>query len=105
MKKKLFCLLALCSVTSWVHADWSRVEHSSKELSLYVDSETRQDSGRGTIVLWHLVDFKANQDFSGSPYRSIKGQDEYDCEKGVRRDMFHLLHQASTGARNLVHAD
>ncbi|MEY4467084.1 MAG: hypothetical protein RIR21_877 [Pseudomonadota bacterium] len=104
MKKKLFCLLALCSVTGWVHADWSRVEHSSKELSLYVDSETRQDSGRGTIVLWHLVDFKSNQDLSGSPYRSIKGQDEYDCEKGVRRDMFHLWHQDSMGASTMVHA-
>ena len=104
MKKKFYLLLALCSVTSCVHADWYRVEHSSKELSLYVDSETRQDSGRGTIVLWHLVDFKANQDFSGSPYRSIKGQDEYDCEKGIRRDVFHLWHQDSMGASTMVHA-
>ena len=104
MKKKLYLLFALCSVTGLVHADWSRIEHSSKELSLYVDSETRLDSGRGTIVLWHLVDFKANQDLSGSPYRSIKGQDEYDCEKGMRRDMFHLWHQDSMGASNMVHA-
>ena len=104
MKKKFYLLFALCSVTGLVHADWSRIEHSSKELSLYVDSETRQDSGRGTTVLWHLVDFKANQDLSGSPYRSIKGQDEYDCEKGMRRDMFHLWHQDSMGASNMVHA-
>ena len=104
MKKKFYLLFALCSVTGLVHADWSRIEHSSKELSLYVDSETRLDSGRGTIVLWHLVDFKANQDLSGSPYRSIKGQDEYDCEKGMRRDMFHLWHQDSMGASNMVHA-
>ena len=104
MKKKLYLLLALCCVTGWVHADWSRIEHSSSELSLYVDSETRQDSGRGTIVLWHLVDFNANQDFSGAPYRSIKGQDEYDCEKGMRRDMFHLWHQDNMGASNMVHA-
>lgn len=104
MKKKFYLLFALCTVTGLVHADWSRIEHSSKELSLYVDSETRQDSGRGTIVLWHLVDFKSNQDLSGSPYRSIKGQDEYDCEKGVRRDMFHLWHQDSMGASTMVHA-
>ena len=104
MKKIFYLLFALCSVTGLVHADWSRIEHSSKELSLYVDSETRLDSGRGTIVLWHLVDFKANQDLSGSPYRSIKGQDEYDCEKGMRRDMFHLWHQDSMGASNMVHA-
>ena len=104
MKKNLYVLIVLCGFTGWAHADWSRVEHSAKELSLYIDSETRLDSGRGTIVLWHLVDFKVDQDFSGSPYRSIKGQDEYDCEKGVRRDMFHLWHQDSMGASNMVHA-
>jgi len=104
MKKKLYLLIALCSVASWAHADWSRVEHSAKELSLYIDSETRQDSGRGTILMWHLVDFKADQDLNGSPFRSIKGQDEFDCDKGVRRDMFYLWHQDGMGASNMVHA-
>ena len=36
MKKKLYLLIALCSVTGWVNADWTRVEHSGKELSLYM---------------------------------------------------------------------
>jgi hypothetical protein len=104
MKKKLYLLIALCSVTGWVYADWTRIEHSGKELSLYIDTETRQDSGRGTILMWHLVDFKADQDFNGSPFRSIKGQDEFDCDKGVRRDMFYLWHQDGMGASHMVHA-
>jgi hypothetical protein len=104
MKKKLYLLIALCFFTGWAHADWSRIEHSAKELILYVDTDTLQDSGRGTILVWHLVDFKADQDLNGSPFRSIKGQDEYDCEKGVRRDMFYLWYQDSMGASNMVHA-
>jgi len=104
MKKKLYLFISLCFFTGCAHADWSRIEHSAKELILYVDTETRQDSGRGTILMWHLVDFKADQDLNGSPFRSIKGQDEYDCEKGVRRDMFYLWHQDGMGASHMVHA-
>jgi hypothetical protein len=103
MKKKIYLLIILCSAAGWVHADWSRIDHNAKEVSLYVDSATRQDSGRGSVLLWHLVDFNADQDFSGKPFRSIKGQDEYDCEKGVRRDLFHLWHQDSMGASAMVH--
>jgi hypothetical protein len=104
MIKKLSLLVMLSGVVGWAHADWVRVEHSAKELHLYIDAETRQDSGHGSIVMWHLVDFNSDQDYNGKPFRSIKGQDEYDCGQGLRRDVFHLWHQDNMGASHMAHA-
>lgn len=104
MMKNLLLLVMLSSFVGMAHADWVRIDHTAKEINLYIDAETRQDSGRGSIVMWHLVDFNSDQDYSGKPFRSIKGQDEYDCEKGVRRDVFHLWHQDSMGASHMAHA-
>jgi hypothetical protein len=104
MKKHVSLLVMLFAMAGFARADWVRVDHSAKDLSVYIDAETRQDSGHGSIVMWHLVDFNANQDYGGKPFRSIKGQDEYDCEKGARRDVFHLWHEDSMGASNMVHA-
>lgn len=104
MKKHVLLLVMLFGLAGFAHADWVKVDHSAKDLSVYIDADTRQDSGRGSMVMWHLVDFTTNQDYGGKPFRSIKGQDEYDCEKGTRRDLFHLWHEDGMGASNMVHA-
>jgi hypothetical protein len=104
MMKNCLLLVLLSALVGFAHADWVRVDHASTDINLYVDMDTRQSSGHGSKVMWHLVDFSTVQNFSGKPFRSIKGQDEYDCDQGVRRDIFHLWHKDSMGSSQMVNA-
>ncbi|MEY3720345.1 MAG: hypothetical protein RL618_864 [Pseudomonadota bacterium] len=101
--KKISLMLAALVMSAAAHADWSRIEHPSKEYALYIDKETLQPSGVGTILLWHLLDYTIAQDYDGKPYLSMKGQIEYDCEKGIKRDQMHLRHKDGMGNSNMVH--
>ena len=103
MKKILLLLTLFCAATA-AHADWTRLEHADKTLTLYADMETRKDSGSGTILIWHLVDYQSSQDFEGKSFRSIKGQDEYNCAKGVSRELMHLWHKDTMGNSQMVQA-
>lgn len=103
MKKFLLLLSLFCAATA-AHADWTRLEHADKTLALYADTDTRKDSGNGTVLIWHLVDYQSAQDFEGKSFRSIKGQNEYDCTKGVSRELMHLWHRDSMGNSQLVQA-
>lgn len=91
MKKTLLTMLLAC-ISVAAHADWTRMTHGATDFVLYVDHETRQDTGGGTVKLWHLVDYAAEQDLNGRPFRSIKAHDEYDCSRGMRRDIMHVWH-------------
>ena len=102
--KKISLILATVALCSAAHAEWTRVEHPSRDYALYIDKETLQPSGTGTMVLWHLLDYTIAQDYDGTPYLSIKGQIEYDCEKGIKRNQMHLRHKDGMGNSNLVHA-
>jgi hypothetical protein len=104
MIKKILLLTALFSTLSSAHADWSKIEHSDKQATLYVDFETRADSGRGTIVMWHLVDYAAPQDLGGKPFRSAKGQYEYDCAKDLSRELMYFWHPDPMGNSQMVNA-
>ena len=95
--KKISLMLAALTMSAAAHAEWSRVENPSKEYALYIDKETLQPSGVGTILLWHLLDYTIAQDYDGTPYLSMKGQIEYDCEKGIKRDQMHLRHKDGMG--------
>mgnify|MGYP006304648947 CR=1 FL=1 len=95
--------LALSSLAGVAHAEWSRIDYASKELTLYIDKESHQPSGTGTMLLWHLMDYATPQDINGKAFISIKGQGEYNCEQGIRRDMMHLWHQESMGNSHMAH--
>ncbi len=86
------------------HADWVRVEHAGKELSLYLDPDTREDSGHGTTKMWHLLDYPVAQEIDGKAFSSMKGQDEYDCAKGLSRELLHLWHRDAMGNSQMVNA-
>lgn len=92
MKKMLLALL-LATVTVTAHAEWTRIEHPSKEFVLYVENDTLVKPDANSAKLWHLVDYAATQSLEGRPFRSIKARDEYDCDRGMRRDLMHLWHQ------------
>lgn len=103
MKMNSLWALALLALTSAAHADWTPVEYASNELKLYIDKDSHQPSGTGTMLLWHLMDYVKPQDLNGKAFSSIKGQGEYDCDKGLRRDMMHLWHQDAMGNSHMVH--
>lgn len=95
--KRLLISVVLASAAASAHADWARVEHASGEYALYVDRDTLKTSGVGMVQMWHLLDYASAQEIDGKPFRSLKGQDEYDCDKRMRRDVLHLWHQDGMG--------
>ncbi len=103
MKKTLLALAALLMAGA-AQADWTRVEHAARDYALYIDKETLRPSGTGTMLLWHLLDYTIAQDYDGKPYLSLKGEIEYDCDKGLKRNQMHLRHQDGMGSSHLVHA-
>ena len=104
MKKTLLPVLAALSLAGPAYAEWTRINHPSGDVTLYVEKESHKPTGRGSFVMWHLVDYATAQDYEGKPFRSIKGQNEYDCAKGLRRDMLHLWHQDAMGNSHMVQA-
>lgn len=101
-KVLLAALLATLSLAA--HADWTRVEHPSKEFILYIDHETIARPGPSSAKVWHMVDYIKVQNLDGRPFLSIKGQDEYDCERGMRRDLMHLWHLDNMGNSTMLKA-
>lgn len=91
MKKMLLALL-FATATVTAHAEWTRIEHPSKEFVLYVEHDTVETRGPDSAKLWHLLDYAATQSLDGRPFHSIKARDEYDCSRGMRRDLMHLWH-------------
>ena len=104
MIKKILLLMLMSGMIGSANADWSKIEHGDKQLTLYVDHETRADSGRGTLVIWHLADYAEPQNLDGKAYRSIKAQYEYDCVKDLTRELMYFWHPDSMGNSQMVHA-
>lgn len=91
--KNILLALLLGSLTAAAQAEWTRVEHPSKEFALYVENDTISAPDSSSAKVWHLVDYAATQSLGGRPFLSIKARDEYDCDRGMRRDLMHLWHQ------------
>lgn len=102
--KKILLLISLFCIASAAQADWTRLDQADNSLTLYVDMDTRKDSGHGTVTIWHLVDYQSPQSYEGKSFRSIKGQNEFNCTQGVSREMMYLWHQDAMGNSQLVQA-
>jgi len=100
--KKILLLIALFCAATAAHADWTRLDHADNSLTLYVDMETRKDSGHGSVMLWHLVDYQSKQSYEGKSFYSVKGQNEFNCAQGVSREMMYLWHQDKMGSSHVV---
>ena len=103
MKKFLF-IAALLGLSSAAYADWSKVDHNGSDMALYIDVESRVDSGHGTMVMWHLSDYATSQSLGDKKFRSLKGQDEFDCGKDVSRELLYFWHPDPMGNSQMVHA-
>lgn len=102
--KRILLSVVLASAAAGAHADWTKVDHPSKELSLYIDRDTLKTAGVGIMQMWHLVDYGQAQQIDGKPFLSVKGQDEYDCDKQMRRDVLYLWHEGPMGNSHNVKA-
>ena len=102
--KKIFATVTLALLATQAHADWVRVDHPSDQLAVYIDRDSLKSVGVGIVQMWHLYDYKAAQDLSGQAYMSVKGQDEYECDKGARRDMLSFYHTGGMGNNKMVQA-
>ncbi len=100
MKKIL--LLALLGLSLSAHAGWTNVEFVGDEVTLHVDMATLKDTGHGTAEMWYVINYASVQKVDDKPFRSIKGQSEYDCAKGMSREMLHLWHIDPMGNNKLV---
>ncbi len=103
--KKTLALLAFALIATQAHADWTRTDFSSDKVAVYYDRDSHKAAGVGIFQMWHLYDFVSAQDYSGKPYLSYKGQDEYDCDRGVRRDIMTLYHKDGMGNSQMVQAE
>ncbi len=102
--KKLLLALLLATLTASVHAEWARVEYPSKAFVLYVENDTIVAPDASSAKLWHLVDYVEPQSLDGRAFLSIKARDEYDCSRGMRRDLMHLWHAGNMADGTLLKA-
>ncbi len=102
--KKIFATLSLALLATQAHADWARVDVAADQLAVYIDRDSIKTVGVGIVQMWHLYDYKAEQDLDGRPYMSVKGQDEYECDKGAHRHMLSFYHTGGMGNNKMVQA-
>ena len=101
MKKKML-LLALLVMSASAFADWTKLEFAGDGLTLHVDMSTLKNSGHGTTEIWYVINYAAQQQVDGKPFRSLKGQSEYDCSNGKSREMLQLWHADPFGNSKMM---
>lgn len=102
--KKILMALLLATLTASAHAEWTRIEYPSKAFVLYVENDTMVASDANSVKLWHLLDYAEPQSLDGRAFLSIKARDEYDCSRGMRRDLMHLWHLGNMADGTLLKA-
>ena len=95
--KKIILLLALALNTVAAHAERSKIDYSSNEVTLYIDRSTAEKSGPKMVLMWHIADYATPQEIQGKPFKSIKFRHEYNCDKGLFRDMLRSWHSEAMG--------
>ncbi len=102
--KKYFAALTFALLATQAHADWVRIDYPTDQFATYIDRDSLKKTGVGIFQMWHVYDYKSAQDLSGQAYLSVKGQDEYECDKGARRHMLSFYHTDGMGNNKMVQA-
>jgi len=95
--KAIALLVTLLGSSVAAHADWERMGSGPAASVLYKSAGTPELTGPDTFKLWHVVDYAADQDYGGKPFRSIKLNYEYDCGKQALREWLRVLHKDGMG--------
>ena len=102
--KKMLLVLLLAGSSVAAQAEWTRIAHPSQEFALYIEKDTIVSPGPESVKAWHMVDYVTAQDLGGRSFLSIKAQDEYNCERGMRRDLMHVWHQDNMAGSTMLKA-
>ncbi len=95
--KKVLLALTMTLAAATAHAQWKPVDFADTGVKLYVDPSTAEKSGPRMTLLWHVADYATPQDRDGKAFKSIKFRNEYDCDKGMVRDMLRSWHKEPMG--------
>lgn len=84
---------------------WVLVGRDKDDASYANPSTMRRD--RDMVKMWDIADFKKAQVLNKSfkPYKSIRGQSEYDCEGERIRFLGSSLHSENMARGNVVFSD
>lgn len=95
--KSILLLMTLLGFSIAAHADWERMDSQRTNPTLYKGAGDAQRVSPDTFRLWHVLDYSADQDHEGKPYRSMTLNYEYDCAKRVFREWIRVLHKDGMG--------
>jgi len=95
--KAIVLLMTLLGIAGTAHADWERMGAGPATAVLYKNAGSPERTGPDTFKLWHVVDYPADQDYEGKPFRSMKLNYEHDCSKQVLRELLRVLHKDGMG--------
>ncbi len=102
MKKFLISAALLVSAAS-AHAEWQRIDASFADVTLFVDHESVKQVTERRVQLYHILDYKSLQQRDGREFRSEMFRYEYDCEKGMFREMGHTWHKGQMAGDKMVY--
>jgi hypothetical protein len=84
--------------------EWVAVNHN-KYATGYASPATIVKDGN-IVKMWTLVDCKTMTFFSGgSPFMSIKSQEEFDCKEKKLRTLVYTLHAVKMGEGEAIISD
>lgn len=95
--KKILALIFLAACSATAHADWVKIDSPIANADLYLDKSAAEKSGPNLFKLWHIVDYAAEQQYEGKPFRSIKANYEYNCDDRRFRELIRILHKDPMG--------
>ena len=97
-------LIMLLVVSGNVMAEWVKMSQN-KYATGYADPATIHRDGNHA-KMWTLVDCKVKTKFiGGSPFMSIKSQEEFDCRENKSRTLAYSLHSGSMGGGEVIAVD
>jgi hypothetical protein len=103
MRKALLMGL-LAVVSSGAAAEWVEIG-GNESANAYADRATVEKAGN-LVKMWDLLDFKVVQARPyGTPYRSQKTRQEYDCKDARARILDVLRYAENMGGGEEAHAD
>ena len=101
---KTILVLLLVIVGSNAKAEWIAVNHNVYAAG-YADPDTVVMHGNFAKI-WVLVDCKMITRFiGGSPFKSIKSMEEFDCKEKKLRTLVYILHSGSMGKGEEIFRD
>ena len=100
MGKQLALAVVLAVVSSNAAARWVAVG-SSDDMTFYADPATITRTGP-IVQIVTLIDSKTAREGLAKPYRSARGQQEYDCEKVRERSVAVTYYSGNMAGGEIV---